>query len=285
MLATQTLPTISHDQATGIPPIVTPVTIIEDSCSHMDRLEQGIRQMRDPDETIYWDDTDDMPVAILLVGFKMPEIKRYTGVGCPRIHLKLYNIVMRALGLDEAQLLTLFPLSLSDTTQRCSDTNVTHRELEFLRQRLDESVSSFISRWREKTTEMIERPTDRDQMCMFLRSLQPSYGDVYFASFQHQRPSYHPYARSLQIPRSDFPPSQHRHPQLVQQYPSMHPYIATDLIDSGVVSFSVSTPNTDLGPDMTADSFPAYSTHAVPPPSGLYHHVLDTQGTDIHKIL
>ena len=118
MLATQTLPTISHDQATGIPPIVTPVTIIEDSCSHMDRLEQGIRQMRDPDETIYWDDTDDMPVAILLVGFKMPEIKRYTGVGCPRIHLKLYNIVMRALGLDEAQLLTLFPLSLSDTTQR-----------------------------------------------------------------------------------------------------------------------------------------------------------------------
>ena len=58
-----------------------------------------------------------------------------------------------------------------------------------------------------------------------------------------------------------------------------------DLIDSGAVSFPVSATDTDLGPDMTADSFPAYSTHAVPPPSGLYHHVLDTQGTDIHKIL
>ena len=157
-------------------------------------------------------------------------------------------------------------------------------------------------------------------------------------------------ARSLQIPRSDFPPLQHHHPHSVQQYPSVHPHtimarpsfqfqrpqtsipryeqshphwrrqrtysdlgmpldraferlIATgflaplaprpppstlpprfrahefcafhqmaghrtdycaslhhtiqDLIDSGVVSFPVSTTDTDLGPDMTADSFPA----------------------------
>ena len=58
-----------------------------------------------------------------------------------------------------------------------------------------------------------------------------------------------------------------------------------DLIDNGAVSFPVSTTDTDLGPDMTVDSFPAYSTHAIPPHSGLYHHVLDTQGTDIHKTL
>ena len=49
-----------------------------------------------------------------------------------------------------------------------------------------------------------------------------------------------------------------------------------DLIDSGAVSFPVSTIDTDLGPDMTADSFLAWSAHAVPPPSGLYHHILDT---------
>ncbi|KAJ9678891.1 hypothetical protein PVL29_020939 [Vitis rotundifolia] len=128
--------------------------------------------MRDPEETISWDDTNDMPVVTLPVDFRMPEIKRYTGVGCPRIHLRLYNTVMRALGLDEAQLLTLFPLSLSGTTQRWyaslessrrrtwedlaqeflrqyslgSDTSVTRRELDFLRQRSDEHVSSFISR-------------------------------------------------------------------------------------------------------------------------------------------
>ncbi|RVW28244.1 hypothetical protein CK203_083675 [Vitis vinifera] len=211
-------------------------------------LEQRIRQMRDPDEMISWDD-----LTIL------------------------YSTVMRALGLDEAQLLTLFPLSLSGTTQRwyasletsrrrtwedlaqeflrqysfSGDTSVTRRELEFLRQGSDEPVSSFISRWREKAAEMIERPTERDQMSMFLRSLHPrfarhltgvpfqdfrslgvggsseSYGDVCSADFQHRRPGYHPYARSLQIPRSDFPPLQHRHPHSVQQYPSVHPHTVT----------------------------------------------------------
>ncbi|RVW41416.1 hypothetical protein CK203_115788 [Vitis vinifera] len=112
----QTLHTISRDQAAVIPPIVTPVTIIEDPCSRMDRLEQRIRQMSDPNEMISWDDLDDVLVATLPVGFRMPNIERHTGVGCPRIHLRLYNTVMRALGLDEAQLLTLFPLSLSGMT-------------------------------------------------------------------------------------------------------------------------------------------------------------------------
>ncbi|RVX06639.1 hypothetical protein CK203_029577 [Vitis vinifera] len=44
MSATQTLHTISHDQ------------------------------MRDPDEMISWDDTNDMPMATLPVGFRMLEI-------------------------------------------------------------------------------------------------------------------------------------------------------------------------------------------------------------------
>ncbi|RVW57021.1 hypothetical protein CK203_070513 [Vitis vinifera] len=363
---------------------------------------------------------------------------------------------MRALGLDEAQLLTLFPLSLSGMTQRwyasletsrrrtweglaqeflrqysfSGDTSATRRELELLRQGSDEPVSSFISRWREKAAEMIERPTEGDHMSMFLRSLHPrfarhltgvpfqdfrslvqalsevddgisrglwsdiipsldtegkgvsgsseSYGDVCSADFHHRRPDYHPYARSLQIPRSDFSPLPHRHPHSAQQYPSVHPHTVTvrpsfhfrrpqtsiprheqsrphrrrqrtysdlempldraferlratgflvplaprpppstlpprfrahefcayhqmaghrtdycaslrhtiqDLIDSGAVSLPISTTDTDLGPDMTVDSFPVYSTHAVPPPSGLYHHVVDTQGTDIHKTL
>nr|CAN77280.1 hypothetical protein VITISV_018407 [Vitis vinifera] len=247
MPATPTSHTTSHDQAAVTPPIVTPVTIIEDPRSRMDRLERRIRQMRDPDEMISWDDPDDVLVATLPVGFRMPDIERYTGVGCPRIHLRLYSTVMRALGLDEAHLLTLFPLSLSGMTQR----------------------------W-EKVAGMIERPTERDQMSMFLRSLHPrfarhltgvpfqdfrslvqalfdvddgisrglwsdiipspdtegkrvggsseGYGDICSADFQHRRPGYHSYARSLQIPRSDFPPLQHRHPHPVQLYPSTHPH-------------------------------------------------------------
>ena len=114
MPATRTL----YDQAAVIPPIITPVTIVEDPRSRMDRLERRIGQMRDPDEMILWDDLDDVSVATLPVGFRMPDMERYTGVGCPRIHLRLYSTVMRALGLGEAQLLTLFPLSLSGVTQR-----------------------------------------------------------------------------------------------------------------------------------------------------------------------
>ena len=53
--------------------------------------------------------------------------------------------------------------------------SITRRELEFLRQRSEEPVFSFISRWREKAVDMIERPIERDQMCMFLRSLQPRF--------------------------------------------------------------------------------------------------------------
>ena len=137
MPATQTVHTISHDQATAIPPIVTPVTITEDPSSRMDRLEQRIRQMRDPDEMISWDDTDDVPMATLSVSFRMPNIERYTGVGCPRIHLRLYSTVIRALGLDEAQLLTLFPLSLSGMTQRW------YASLESSRRRTWEDLAQF----------------------------------------------------------------------------------------------------------------------------------------------
>ena len=56
-----------------------------------------------------------------------------------------------------------------------------------------------------------------------------SYGDVCSADFQHRRPSYHPYARSLQIPRSDFLPLQHHHSHSVQQYQAQLAVIAQEV--------------------------------------------------------
>ncbi|RVW90740.1 hypothetical protein CK203_046422 [Vitis vinifera] len=140
-----------------------------------------------------------MPVASLPAKFRMPDIKRYTGIGCPRIHLRLYSTVMRAHGLDEPQMITLFPLFLSGAAQcwfaslessrrRTWDdlaqeflrqfsfntvVDVSRRELEALRQRAEESISSFISHWRGKITEIVDRPSERDQIQMVLRSLQP----------------------------------------------------------------------------------------------------------------
>ena len=57
------------------------------------------------------------------------------------------------------------------------------------------------------------------------------------------------------------------------------------LIDSGVLSFPTLNTDVDVDLDMTVDSLPAYSTYVVPHLSGLYHHVLDTQGIDDHETL
>ena len=59
-----------------------------------------------------------MSVASLQLKFRMPDIERYTGIGCPHTHLRLYITLMRAHGLDKSQMITLFPLSLSRASQR-----------------------------------------------------------------------------------------------------------------------------------------------------------------------
>ena len=53
--------------------------------------------------------------------------------------------------------------------------DVSRRELEALRQRLEESVTSFISRWREKISQIVDRPSEKDQISMIMRSLQPRF--------------------------------------------------------------------------------------------------------------
>ena len=65
-----------------------------------------------------WDDLEGMPMASLLAKFRMLNIKRYTSIGCPCIHFRLYSTVMRAHRLDESQMITLFPLSLSGAAQQ-----------------------------------------------------------------------------------------------------------------------------------------------------------------------
>ena len=60
------------------------------------------------DGAITWEDFDGAPVASLSAKIMMPEIERYIGIGCPRIHLRLYSMIMRAHGLDEAQMVMFF---------------------------------------------------------------------------------------------------------------------------------------------------------------------------------
>ncbi|RVW70742.1 hypothetical protein CK203_058695 [Vitis vinifera] len=131
----------------------------------------GVEAVRTSDKAITWEDFDGVPMASLLAKFRMPEIERYTRIGCPRIHLRLYSTIMRAHGLDGAQMIMFFPMSW--VALHNVGLLLWMRELEALRQRTDESVSSFISRWHGKIVEIIDKPLERDRVQMVLRSLQP----------------------------------------------------------------------------------------------------------------
>ena len=50
---------------------------------------------------------------------------------------------------------------------------VTTRELETTRQEPKKSFSNFVTRWMAKASTMTTRPTDKDQIRMIVRNLQP----------------------------------------------------------------------------------------------------------------
>lgn len=130
-----------------------------------------------------------MPVKI-----HMLDIECYSGVGCSKIHLRLYSTVMIAHRLDDAQLVALFPMPLSGATQRwfvsikpsrlCTWEDVAHefltqftssvdivvskRELEATKWRLDKSISSFVGCWKEKVVDKVDRLKEQDRIDMVL---------------------------------------------------------------------------------------------------------------------
>ena len=61
---------------------------------------------------------------------------------------------------------------------------VSRRELQAIRHRLDESVTTFISRWRERIAQIIDRPSEHDQISMIMRSLQLRFAR-HLMGFQH----------------------------------------------------------------------------------------------------
>ncbi|KAJ9678772.1 hypothetical protein PVL29_020847 [Vitis rotundifolia] len=99
------------------PCAVVQTAVPEDTHARMDSMEQRIRQSRVFDSSSTWDDPDSTSVASLLAKFRMLDIERYMSVDYPRIHLRLYCFLMRAHGLDESQMITMFTLSLSGAPQ------------------------------------------------------------------------------------------------------------------------------------------------------------------------
>ena len=78
---------VLHGQTKTTPhSVVAPTPIIDDTQAHINKIEHRIRSLHVPDGVIGWDGYDDLLVAALLVEFRMPDIERYIGIRCPRIH-------------------------------------------------------------------------------------------------------------------------------------------------------------------------------------------------------
>ena len=66
---------------------MAPTPIVDDTQARIDKIEQRIKSLHVSNGVIGWDGYDDLLVEALLVEFHMPDIERYTRIGCPRIHL------------------------------------------------------------------------------------------------------------------------------------------------------------------------------------------------------
>ncbi|RVW63932.1 hypothetical protein CK203_056793 [Vitis vinifera] len=89
--------------------------------------------MRASDGAIIWKDLEGTLVASLLAKFRMPEIKRYIGIGYPGIHLRLSSMVMRTHGLDEAQMSEIEESSLESIANQWKVRNMKNRSFKVLR--------------------------------------------------------------------------------------------------------------------------------------------------------
>ena len=101
-----------------LPPILTTTydSRLVEYEARVERLEFRMRQIKLQHGGLTWDDRDDILAASVPAKFRMSDIERYSRIGCPNIHLRLYNTVMRTHMIDDAQLVTLFPMSFSRAT-------------------------------------------------------------------------------------------------------------------------------------------------------------------------
>ena len=107
--------TIPPPTVTVLPPILTTTydTRLVEYEARVERLEFRMRQIKLQHGGLTW---DDILAASVPAKFRMSDIERYSRIGCPNIHLRLYNTVMRTHMIDDAQLVALFPMSFSRAT-------------------------------------------------------------------------------------------------------------------------------------------------------------------------
>ncbi|RVW43851.1 hypothetical protein CK203_074046 [Vitis vinifera] len=160
--APQAMPFTLHSQTeVAPPPFTVPTPTSEDPHARMDRLEQGV-------EAVYWHWLSTPPSPII----QHRDEGSWTGRASDdySFPLSLSGAAQRWFAsLEASRRRTWDDLAQEFLRQFSFNTvvDVSRRELEALRQRAEESVSSFISRWRGKIAEIIDRPSERTRFRWF----------------------------------------------------------------------------------------------------------------------
>ena len=175
----------------------------------INKVEEMIKRARKMEDLMDYQSLSLFPNVRLPTKFKMPTSDKFDGTSYPKSHLKMYMRVMQPLGAAEELLAQMFQstltrvalrwfLNLDDTRARswedicCEfhnqykyniEADVTRRDLETTKQESKESFSTLITKWRSKATQMMNRPSEEEQLTMVVKNLLPVYHKYLFSQY------------------------------------------------------------------------------------------------------
>ena len=158
----------------------------------LSKMEELIKKSRRLDDLIDYHLLSLFPDVRLPPKFKMPTLDKFVGTGCPKLHLKMYMRAMQPLEAIEEMLVQMFQKTLTGAALRwflnmedtrnpnwediCKEfhkqykynieVNIARRDLETTKQDPKESFSTFITKWKSKATQMINKPNEKEQLTM-----------------------------------------------------------------------------------------------------------------------
>ncbi|KAJ9173793.1 hypothetical protein P3X46_016897 [Hevea brasiliensis] len=235
-------------------------------------------------------DADDFDIQLdgnLPEKFKMPDLAKFDGVAS-----SWYHGLEATVRKDWEELVRRFVQQYSYNTAL----DVTLRDLETTRQKPNETFSEYLLRWRKKAMKMTNRPAEKDQVRLVVKSLQPSYYEklCYYplATFEqlydagvlvedvlnNEKKSYQPKRGGYQSAGNITGENKVIEVQTVSRTPrkfsQFNQPLSKDLIDAKKIVDPENRPNTRTNP---------MPNHNVPPPPGLY--MISTTSIDPDQIL
>ncbi|XP_075663055.1 uncharacterized protein LOC142632559 [Castanea sativa] len=175
----------------------------------INKMEEMIRRAREMEDLMDYQSLSLFPDVRLLPKFKMPTLDKFDRTGYPKSYLKMYMRAIKPLGVTEELLAQMFQNTLTGATLRwflnlddararrwediCREfhnqykynieVDIIRRDLETTKQEPKESFSTFFTKWRSKATQMMNRPSEEEQLVIVVKNLLLVYYKYLFAQY------------------------------------------------------------------------------------------------------